>query len=132
MARIWAIYRQRGYQAASLANVDTLQPIPPPGWPARVGWRKSIPARGPVGDALQSARAYGMVVGWDLSGPRLGQRQVMDLLLGIGPRQANAVRLRNMLWGLQLHKTDLAGLRHWGPVLAKAQTKFVKAEDLDL
>ena len=50
-------YADGGHPAATEEGGE-VAPIPPPGWKTRKGWKKGLPCVGPVGLALQSARAY--------------------------------------------------------------------------
>eukprot|EP00974_Lingulodinium_polyedra_P080239 7773465-Lingulodinium_polyedra.AAC.1 len=44
--RIFDIYQRAGHPATR-PGAELLDPIPPPGWPARAGWRKGMAAKGP-------------------------------------------------------------------------------------
>ena len=54
-------YADGGHPAATEESGE-VAPVPPPGWKTRKGWKKGLPCFGPVGLALQSARAYALTL----------------------------------------------------------------------
>ena len=54
-------YADGGHPAA-MEESGEIAPALPPGWKTRKGWKKGLPCFGPVGLALQSARAYALTL----------------------------------------------------------------------
>jgi hypothetical protein len=90
-------YADGGHPAA-MEESGEIAPAPPPGWKTRKGWKKGLPCFGPVGLALQSARAYALTLLFsDEEGVTVRQEGEVELRCCIEPPQTVRPRLLRMM-----------------------------------
>ena len=86
-----------------------MAPVPPPSWKTRKGWTKGLPCFGPVGLALQSARAYALTLSFsDEEGLTVRQKGEVELRCCIEPPPTVRPRLLKMMGRARMHATQEA------------------------
>ena len=133
----WEAYAAVNHPATSADGLQEAQPIAPPGWAGRAGWRRDVPCQGPVGLLLQSLLSFGMKLVAQGDDLRILQYGEAPLSIGGGSIQAVAdgalcrlQRARRRM--LQREKPNLWGIANWDHGLSRAQASVLPPEDKGL